>query len=213
MVLAIIALLFGAPWWILTASGQAWPPAAVAIAIVLFAGTAVAFPFLMFRGHGRSHDAAAITGDTILGVIWTLFTWSILGTVLRVVLLAVGLDDRRAARIVTAAVLVVSLALLAWGYVEARRVPRVKRVDIDIAGLGSGLDGLRIVLLTDTHYGPINRARWSARVGDVVNRLDADIVCHTGDIADGTVDQRRRAGRAAGDDPGEAGTGLRHRQP
>jgi predicted MPP superfamily phosphohydrolase len=48
-----------------------------------------------------------------------------------------------------------------------------------------------VALLTDTHYGPINRARWSARVTDAVNALEPDIVCHTGDIADGTVDQRR----------------------
>jgi 3',5'-cyclic AMP phosphodiesterase CpdA len=47
------------------------------------------------------------------------------------------------------------------------------------------------VLLTDTHYGPIDRTRWSTRVVDAVNALDADIVCHTGDIADGTVEQRR----------------------
>jgi predicted MPP superfamily phosphohydrolase len=47
------------------------------------------------------------------------------------------------------------------------------------------------VLLTDTHYGPIDRARWSIRVVDAVNALDADIVCHNGDIADGTVEQRR----------------------
>jgi predicted MPP superfamily phosphohydrolase len=47
------------------------------------------------------------------------------------------------------------------------------------------------VLLTDTHYGPINRARWSAGVVRVVNTLDADIVCHTGDIADGSVARRR----------------------
>ena len=57
--------------------------------------------------------------------------------------------------------------------------------------LGAGLDGLRVVLITDTHYGPIERSAWSARVVEVVNGLDADIVCHTGDIADGTVDRRR----------------------
>jgi predicted MPP superfamily phosphohydrolase len=48
-----------------------------------------------------------------------------------------------------------------------------------------------VVLLTDTHYGPIDRAEWSAKVTAVVNELGADIVCHTGDIADGTVDMRR----------------------
>jgi predicted MPP superfamily phosphohydrolase len=67
----------------------------------------------------------------------------------------------------------------------------VRRVDVTLPRLGTGLDGVRVVLLTDTHYGPIDRARWSARVIDAVNDLAPDIVCHTGDIADGTVDQRR----------------------
>src|SRR5687768_8118768 len=75
------------------------------------------------------------------------------------------------------------------------RVPRVRRIDVVVPRLGAGLDGLRVVLLTDTHYGPIDRARWSARVVAAVNTLDADIVCHTGDIADGTVAERR--GQAA----------------
>jgi len=78
-----------------------------------------------------------------------------------------------------------------WGYVEAMRVPRIRRVDIVLPRLDAALDGLRVVLLTDTHYGPINRARWSARMVAAVNGLDADIVCHTGDIADGSVAERR----------------------
>src|SRR4029434_8936990 len=76
-------------------------------------------------------------------------------------------------------------------FVEAMRVPRIRRVDVMVDRLGVGLDGSRVVLLTDTHYGPIDRARWSSRVIDKVNELDADIVCHTGDIADGSVAQRR----------------------
>jgi uncharacterized protein len=71
------------------------------------------------------------------------------------------------------------------------RVSPVRRVEVRLPRLGSGLDGTRVVLLTDTHYGPIDRARWSRRVVDVVNSLDADIVAHTGDIADGEVAQRR----------------------
>ncbi|GFJ94177.1 hypothetical protein Prum_078190 [Phytohabitans rumicis] len=85
------------------------------------------------------------------------------------------------------------------GYAEAMRVPRVARVDVTIPRLGAGLDGVRVVLLTDTHYGPIDRARWSSAVVDVVNGLDADIVCHTGDIADGTVAARRAQSAPLGD--------------
>jgi predicted MPP superfamily phosphohydrolase len=115
----------------------------------------------------------------------------VLGNVLRAALAVGGVDDPSRGRVVAVSVLVVSAVLLVWGNVEAMRVPRVRRVDVPIERLGAGLDGLRVVLLTDTHYGPINRARWSNRVIDTVNELDADVLCHTGDIADGTVDMRR----------------------
>lgn len=53
------------------------------------------------------------------------------------------------------------------------------------------MDGTRVALITDTHYGPLDRARWSERVCAKVNSLEADLVCHTGDIADGTAERRR----------------------
>jgi predicted MPP superfamily phosphohydrolase len=191
-VVAILALLFGVPWWTLVGADTRWPTAVAVAGTVVFVGGLVAFPVLMYLGHGRRHrDWAAATGDTILGVIWVLFAWALLGNVLRLVLTIGGVADPVRSRIVAAATAAVSLVLVLWGYVEAMRVPRVKRVAVTIPRLGAGLDGVRVVLLTDTHYGPIDRARWSARVVAAVNALDADIVCHTGDIADGTVAERR----------------------
>ena len=185
-------LLLGVPWWTLFVSGSRWPAAVVGAGTVLSLGTLLAFPALMVAGHGRRHlDWAARTGDTILGVVWLLFAWAIVGNVLGVGLVIGGVTDPTRSRIVAAAVAVVSLALAVWGYIEAMRVPRVRRVDVTIPRLGAGLDGVTVVLLTDTHYGPIDRTRWSTRVVDAINALDADIVCHIGDIADGTVEQRR----------------------
>jgi uncharacterized protein len=164
----------------------------VAAGTVVFLGGLAAFPILMYLGHGRrGRDWAAIAGDTTLGAIWVLFVWSLVGNLLKVVLAVAGVADPTRSRVVAGAVVAVSLVLLAWGWIEAMRVPRVRRVDVSIDRLGTGLDGARVVLLTDTHYGPIDRTRWSSRVIDKVNELDADIVCHTGDIADGTVDRRR----------------------
>jgi hypothetical protein len=199
-VAVILALLFGVPWWTLVVAGNHWPTAAVVAGTLLFAGTLVAFPVLMYQGHGGRHrDPLAVAGDTILGIVWVLFVWSLLGNVLRLVLAAAGVADPDRSRIVTVAVAVVSIGLLIWGNIEAMRVSRVRRVDVTVPRLGAGLDGVRIVLLTDTHYGPINRARWSAGVVAVVNTLDADIVCHTGDIADGEVAQRREQAAPLGD--------------
>ncbi|CAM5275634.1 hypothetical protein STANM309S_04919 [Streptomyces tanashiensis] len=125
----------------------------------------------MVRGHGRrQQDRAAIVGDTLLGGIWTVFTWSVLlGVLLRLALTVAGVGDGQGrARIVTWAVLGVAAVLLAWGYAEARRVPRVRRLEVPLPRLGAGLDGTRVVLITDTHYGPLDRARWSARVCETV---------------------------------------------
>jgi len=192
IVAAVLALLFGVPWWTLVWSGNHWPGGVFATGTVVFVGAAALFPLLMVAGHGRRHrDWAARIADTLLGVVWVLFTWSILGTVLGIVLALSGVADPLRSRIVTAVVAAVALVLLIWGYAEARRVPRVRRLDVTLPRLGPGLDGLRLVLLTDTHYGPIDRARWSRRVTEVVNSLDADVVAHTGDIADGEVAQRR----------------------
>jgi uncharacterized protein len=188
---AILVLLFGVPWWTLVVAGARWPAGVVAAGTVAFAAALLAFPVLMYVGHGRHLDWAARLGDTILGVVWVLFAWALLGNLLRLGLAVAGVPDPARSRFVAAGVAGVSLLLLVWGYAEAMRVPRVKRVDVTVARLGAGLDGVRVVLLTDTHYGPIDRARWSARVVAAVNELDPDIVCHTGDIADGSVSERR----------------------
>jgi hypothetical protein len=199
-VTAILVLLFGVPWWSLVVADTRWPGPVVATGTVVFVAALVAFPVLMYLGHGRrSWDWAASAGDTILGVIWVFFAWALLGNVLRVALAVGGVTDPVRSRVVAAAIAGVSLVLVVWGYVEAMRVPRVRRVAVTIPRLGAGLDGVQVVLLTDTHYGPINRARWSAGVVEAVNRLDPDIVCHTGDIADGTVSRRREQAAPLGD--------------
>ncbi|MCM2410797.1 metallophosphoesterase [Streptomyces sp. RKAG290] len=187
-------LLWTVPCWVLLHAGQDWPLPVALGGTALFVLGLIAMPLAMMRGHGRrQQDWAAIVGDTLLGASWVLFTWSVLlGVLLRLALAVAGVGDGQyRARIVTWVVIGVAAVLLAWGYAEARRVPRVRRLDVQLPRLGAGLDGTRVVLITDTHYGPLDRARWSARVCEKVNALEADLVCHTGDIADGTAERRR----------------------
>jgi predicted MPP superfamily phosphohydrolase len=191
-VTGILLLLFGVPWWTLVWAGNDWPGDVFTTGTVIFLVVLCAFPVLLFAGHGRRHqDWAARVADTLLGVIWVLFVWSLLSLVLRLILMLAGVSDPARSRVVSAVVALIALVLLLWGYAEAMRIPRVRRVDVTMPRLGPGLDGMRVVLLTDTHYGPINRARWSRGVTTVVNRLGADVVAHAGDIADGDVSARR----------------------
>jgi predicted MPP superfamily phosphohydrolase len=191
-IITILGLLFGLPWWTLVFADAHWPASVQVGGSVIFGAALISFPVLMYLGHSsHRQDWAARIGDTTLGVIWVFFVWSALGNVLRFALGVAGVADPVRSRAVSVGVAGVSVALSVWGYFEAMRVPRVRRVEVVLPRLGKGLDGTRVVLLTDTHYGPIDRAGWSARVTEAVNALDPDIVCHTGDIADGSVDQRR----------------------
>jgi predicted MPP superfamily phosphohydrolase len=129
----------------------------------------------------------------------------VLGLVAELALAVAGVADPFRSRFLAVTVVVVVAGLVAYGLIEALRVPRVKEVEVRLAGLGAGLDGLRIAVLTDTHYGPIDRARWSARVVEVVNTLEPDIVAHTGDIADGEVSERRAQAAPLGEVRAELG--------
>ena len=196
LVFAVMLLLLGVPWWALLWAGTQWPAVVIVAGTVVFAAVFVGLPVMMMLGHGRRHlDWAAAVGDALLGAMWVLFVWSVLAQLFRLALFVLGVEDPDRSRVVAGVVLAVVVALLTWGYAEAMRVPRIRHVDVAVSRLGSGLDGLRVAVITDTHYGPIDRTRWSASVVDRVNELDADVVCHVGDIADGTVDLREAQAR------------------
>lgn len=191
VLITVLVLLHGLPWWLLVLAPQwpaAWQVAGTGLAVV----TLIGFPIAMWRGHGRAHrDRAAILGDTWLGVVWQLFAWSVLGGVVLVGLLLAGLPTVACARWVAGGVLVWVALLCSWGLQQARRVPPVRTVEVELPRLGAGLDGLRVVVIADTHYGPINRAKWSAGLIGRVNALDPDLLAHAGDLADGSVQARR----------------------
>src|SRR5262245_18603714 len=94
IITTILGLLFGVPWWTIMVAGARWPSAVVTAGSVVFVGALLAFPVLMVAGHGHCRlDRAAAAGDTILGVIWVLFSWALLGNVLRVALWLGGVAD------------------------------------------------------------------------------------------------------------------------
>ena len=73
VITAILALLFGVPWYTLVLSGNHWPAALTIVGTVVFLGAAVAFPVLMFVGHARrGRDGLAVAGDSLLGIVWVL---------------------------------------------------------------------------------------------------------------------------------------------
>ncbi|ASF12338.1 metallophosphoesterase [Nocardia brasiliensis] len=189
--LAIPAVLFLLPWWTLVAAPTTGAGPLFWLGTALFGLGFAVLPAAMFLGHGPAQsDAASIVGDTLLGAMWVVFSWSVLGNVAGLALAAGGMSDPGRSRVVATGVFVIATALVAWGVFEARRVPRVRTVEVPIRGLGPGLDGLRLVVVTDTHFAALDRLRWSEKVVDVVNAQRPDIACHAGDLADGSVAKR-----------------------
>lgn len=189
VLIAVLALLHGLPWLVLVAS-PGWSTAVTVIGSAVFLFAAIGFPFAMMRGHGRHHaDRSAVAADAWLGIIWQFFVWSVLGGVATLVLRAFGVHG--AARPVAVVVAVVTLGLLALGFQRAMRVPPARELDVVLPRLRPGLDGTRLVVVADTHFGPINRAGWSRRTVAAITALKPDILAHVGDLADGSVDQRR----------------------
>lgn len=78
----------------------------------------------------------------------------------------------------------------AWGIWEGVRVPGVHELDVRVEDLPAAFEGFRIVHLSDLHCSPAARRARTQGIVDVVNSLDADLVCITGDFVDGSPEQR-----------------------
>jgi uncharacterized protein len=83
--------------------------------------------------------------------------------------------------------LVVSLALNAYGYFDAKNL-RVERVAIPTDKISRDMGRLRVVQISDVHIGMIVRGDRLKRIVDAVKGAEADILVSTGDLLDGQID-------------------------
>jgi predicted MPP superfamily phosphohydrolase len=78
-------------------------------------------------------------------------------------------------------------AITGYGMKTALGRPQLNRVQIPIAKLPRSLDGTRLAVVSDIHLGPLTGTHHTGRIVDMINSVDADIVCVVGDLVDGTV--------------------------
>lgn len=145
--------------------------------------------------HRPWMDLLAWLGYLAMGLFSSLFVLTLLRDVLLLALVVVGMlspsvvsiDGFREASAIAAPALALLLTLV--GVFNARRLAKVVRVDIPIAGLPAALSGFVIVQISDIHVGStIKRGYLSAIVG-AVNALKPDLVAVTGDLVDGSVER------------------------
>ena len=116
--------------------------------------------------------------DAGLLLVLAVATWSDLAVPVRAI-----------TRGTAVAVPLLTALITALGYVNARRVARVRHVDVPIAALPAALHGFTIAQITDLHVGPTIGRDYIEAVVAAVNGLDADLVAITGDLVDGSVRQ------------------------
>jgi predicted MPP superfamily phosphohydrolase len=77
-----------------------------------------------------------------------------------------------------------SLGFAGYGFSNALDLPRVRRRRLDLPNLPSRWDGLRILQISDVHAGPYMDSDRMARLREMANGLDPDLIFFTGDQMD-----------------------------
>jgi predicted MPP superfamily phosphohydrolase len=135
-------------------------------------------------GDARLADRLSWAGSLCMGFFSSLFVL----TMLRELLMLIPATRPHAQ---ASAVAALALALLASvvGFINARRVARVREVTVPIAGLPPSLQGYTIVQLSDIHVGATIQRAYVEAIVARANGLQADLIAITGDVVDGTVAQ------------------------
>ncbi|GGX97393.1 metallophosphoesterase [Massilia dura] len=88
------------------------------------------------------------------------------------------------------AMFTIAALLSGVGVYQAIGVPEVRRVELAIRDLPPGLDGLRMVQLSDLHISRLMDAGWVRQVVGRTNALRPDLIVISGDLIDGTPQAR-----------------------
>lgn len=74
-----------------------------------------------------------------------------------------------------------------YGVRTATGAPRIDRFAMPMAKLPRAMDGTRIAVVSDIHIGPLTGVDHAQRIVQVINSVNADLVCVVGDLVDGSV--------------------------
>lgn len=173
---------------LLPAGGFGLTGNAVGVLLLLLLGVLVPVGLMSATMRRRRwSDAVAWVGLMAMGLFSSLLVATVARDIVLLVLAVVGALGPALERGSALAVPLVALAVTAIGYVNARRVARVVKVDVPIRGLPPEFDGYAIAQISDVHVGPTIKRAYLNAIVNKVNALGADAIAVTGDLVDGSV--------------------------
>ena len=167
----------------------AGPVGMIAGAVLLVASAMLVRIGLVAPSLRRTRWSEPLTwaGLLAMGLFSSLFVLTLLRDVALLAFALVGAEDGRFTPGSAIAVPLLALAVTCVGFVNARRVARVVKVDVPIAGLPEELHGYSIAQISDIHVGPTIRRPYLNAIVTKVNALQPDAIAITGDLVDGSV--------------------------
>ncbi|HXP91258.1 MAG TPA: metallophosphoesterase [Fibrobacteria bacterium] len=163
-----------------------------AVVALLYLCVPAAFLLARSTRFGMMGDVLTWIGYAWMGVLFLLLAGVLLGDASGLLVRAsgwlVGRDLSATVRGVHIAGIVAALAAAGFGIREALLPPEIHSIEVDIPGLPEAFDGYRIAQVTDTHIGRILGRSWAADLARRVDSAAPDLVVHTGDLVDGTVE-------------------------
>lgn len=98
------------------------------------------------------------------------------------------------------------IVLIYLGNRVIRSGPRLKKVSLFFPNLPRGLEGLRLLHITDLHIGTSLQPEFVERLVKLTQEVRADLVAYTGDIIDGNAHQYHREIEMLGKIPSRLGS-------
>jgi predicted MPP superfamily phosphohydrolase len=176
--------------------GQSWPTRRGRSVVYLGAAVAALLPIVcfFFADGGTALDrAVGFIGFSVFSLSACLLVLITVRHIAELLERAMHrIDDTPEARsrrllfrrATDAAMVAVAGAYTVAGVAHARRAV-VTRTVVDLPGAPAGLDGMRIVQISDLHAGYTISAEYVAEIVRQVNALKPDLIALTGDIVDG----------------------------
>lgn len=160
--------------------------------VVLFLSIPAAFILTRAGSGGIAAEWVTRAGYLWLGSLFLLWVGALAGDLSWLVLRLVGRilaqDFASWALPLKGAFHALAVVGVVAAWVGGRSAPILREVDVVVPGLPAAFDGYRIAHLSDTHFSHL-RGRWAAlELVETVRRAHPDLIVHTGDFADGTVE-------------------------
>ena len=85
-----------------------------------------------------------------------------------------------------------AVGVTGYGMKTALGPPQLNRVQMPLTKLPRAMDQTRLVVVSDIHLGPLTGSHHVGRIVNLINSVNADIVCVVGDLVDGSVTELGR---------------------